>query len=59
MLLILAPALVAVVGLLLYAFATTAKPQRIGEILFFVGTLWLVYGIPSALGSGAPMHVGR
>lgn len=35
------PALVALVGLLTYAFAKD-KPAELGRIAFFVGLLWLV-----------------
>jgi hypothetical protein len=33
------PILVAIVGLLLYAFAPNTKAQRVGEILLFAGVL--------------------
>ncbi len=37
------PLVIAVVGLLMYALSSNKKVERIGEILFFVGMLWLVY----------------
>ena len=33
------PVLAAIIGLLLYFVSTNAKVQRVGEILFFAGTL--------------------
>jgi len=39
MLTILIPLLIAVVGVLIYALASNPKLVRIGEILFFCGTL--------------------
>lgn len=43
MLTILLPALIALVGLLMYALCANPKLARIGEILFFVGMFWVTY----------------
>jgi Na+/phosphate symporter len=45
MVIILIPLLIALIGLLMYAFAANPKLVRIGEILFFVGMLWTVYAL--------------
>jgi hypothetical protein len=47
------PLIVAVVGALLYALSSNGKVARIGEIMLFVGLLWMVY----ALG-GKVLHLG-
>lgn len=39
----LVPFVVAVIGALIYAFASNAKLAEIGRILFSVGALWCVY----------------
>jgi hypothetical protein len=36
------PLVVAIVGALMYAFASNAKLQEMGRLLFFVGAFWLV-----------------
>lgn len=40
---IILPFIVTVVGLVLYALASNAKPAEIGRIIFMVGLFWLVY----------------
>ncbi len=37
------PLVVAVVGLLMFAYAPNGKANRAGEIAYFVGLFWLVY----------------
>lgn len=43
MITILIPLLVALIGLLMYAFAANGKLVEIGRILFFCGMFWVVY----------------
>lgn len=37
--------LVAIVGLLLYAFSSNAKLAETGRLLFFCGAFWFVYAL--------------
>lgn len=48
------PALIALVGALLYGFAANGKAAEIGRILFFVGALWAVYALA---GAGAHLRI--
>lgn len=43
------PALVCLVGLLMYALATNGKLVRIGEIMFFCGLLAMLLTMPEAI----------
>jgi len=45
MIIILFPLLIALIGLLMYAFAANGKLVEIGRILFFCGMLWVVYAL--------------
>lgn len=47
------PLVICIAGLILYLAATNAKPVEIGRIMFFVGLLWLVYGLV-----GKTLHLG-
>jgi hypothetical protein len=42
---IVVPAVVLVVGCLMYALAANPKVSEMGRIAYFVGLLWLVYEI--------------
>lgn len=39
------PALVALIGLLIYLLASNGKAQEVGRILFFVGAFFTVWGL--------------
>ena len=43
MLIALVPAVVCLVGLVVYLLAKEGKPAELGRLVFFVGLLWLVY----------------
>ena len=45
MILALVPALVAVVGALVYALSANPKAAELGRLAFAVGLLWAVYGL--------------
>jgi hypothetical protein len=45
MIVLAAPAVVCIVGALMYALAANPKLVRMGEIAFAVGLFWLVYFI--------------
>ena len=45
MITIILPFLIALIGLLMYAFSANPKLVEIGRILFFVGMLWVTYGL--------------
>lgn len=45
MITILIPLLIALIGLLMYAFAANPKLSEIGRILFFCGMFWVVYAL--------------
>lgn len=43
MIVIIYPALVAILGALAYALSTNARVQELGRITFFCGLFWTVY----------------
>ncbi len=43
MVIILLPLLIAIVGLLMYAFATNGKLVEIGRLTYLCGLFWVVY----------------
>jgi Na+/phosphate symporter len=45
--------LVAIVGLLIYAFAKDAKLSEAGRLLFFCGAFWFVYAL-----AGKTLRIG-
>ncbi len=47
------PLIVALVGVLMFALCANQKLARVGEILFFVGVLWLVYSL-----AGKTLRIG-
>lgn len=54
MITILWPALITVIGLVIYALTTNPKLSEIGRLMFFAGLLWTVY-----LLSGSRFDFGR
>jgi Na+/phosphate symporter len=45
LIIILIPLLIALVGLLMYAFSANPKLVEVGRILFFCGMFWVVYAL--------------
>jgi Na+/phosphate symporter len=61
MIVLLSPLVCAIIGLLMYALCVNPKLSEIGRIMFFVGMLWLIASVGSAIGGsgiGATPNMG-